>query len=114
MLVGDWTMDSQSALAAIGASSNRGTTRQVNRQHAYEIASDALEDRRQTPIDDLLKLAGSIQESTLSGPDGQTYFLEVGIEKLSKQSGVRVTATVDLGSSFKLDRIKESIEIYGN
>ena len=107
-------MGSQSALAAIGASSSRGTTPQVNRQHAYEIASAALEDRRSTPVDDLLKLAGSIQESTLSGPDGQTYFLEIGVEKLLKQSGVRVTATVDLGSSFKLDRIEESIDIFGS
>lgn len=63
---------------------------------------------------DLLQQAGSTEKCTLSGPDGQTYFLEVGVEKLSMQSGVRVTATVDLGSSFKLDRIEESIEIFGN
>jgi hypothetical protein len=85
----------------------------MNKQHAYEIASKALEDWRSTPVDHLLKLAGSIEKSTISGPDGRTYFLEVGVEKMSKHNGVRLTATVDLGSSFKLERIEETIEILG-
>ena len=107
-------MDCQFALAATSGNSSLVTTPQVNKQHAYEIASAALEDRRSTPVDDLLKFAGSTEKSTLSGPDGQTYFLEIGVEKLPTESGVRVTATVDLGSSYKLERIEESIEILDN
>ena len=114
MLVGDLIVDCQFARAATSENSILVTTPQVNKQHAYEIAAAALEDRRSTPVDDLLKLVGATEKSTLSGPDGQTYFLEIGVEKLPKESGVRVTATVDLGSSYKLERIEESIDILGN
>jgi hypothetical protein len=83
----------------------------MNKHHAYEIASKALEARRSVPIDDLVCLVGTTEKSTTTGPDGQSYFVEIGYERLSSGSGVRVTATVDLGNSYRLERIEESIEI---
>ena len=83
----------------------------MNKQQAYEIASNALEERQLTPVGDLKGLVGSVERSSVFGPDGQTYFLELGFEELAKGKGVRITATVDLGSSFKLERIEESIDI---
>lgn len=83
----------------------------MNRQQAYEVASNALEERRLNPVGDLKRLVGSVEKSSVFGPDGQTYFLELSFEEMPKGSGIRITATVDLGSSFKLERIEESIEI---
>ena len=83
----------------------------MNKQTAYEIASRALEDCRATPVEDLIGLIGTKEESTVTGPDGRTFFVEIGFERLSNGAGVRVSAAVDLGNSFKLERIEESIEI---
>ena len=83
----------------------------MNKQHAYEIALKALESRRQLSAETLQSLAGSPERSTVSGPDGQTYFLEVVVQRLTKGDGFKLTATVDLGSSFRLERIEESIEV---
>jgi hypothetical protein len=84
----------------------------MSKQNAYKIATEALESKRSVPVSDLLKHTGSPQKSTLSGPDGQTYFLDVAVERLARGGGVRVTATVDLGSSFKLERVEEHIDIF--
>ncbi len=83
----------------------------VNRQQAYEIASSALDTQRSVAIEDLIGRVGTKEESTVAGADGQTYFVEIRFEQLSSGPGVRVTAVVDLGSSYRLERIEESIEI---
>ena len=68
----------------------------VNKQHAYEIASQALEARRDLST------------------DGQTYFLEVTAQRVGGGESLRLTATVDLGNSFKLERIEESVDVEVN
>ena len=83
----------------------------MDRQYAYKIAIEALEGMRSVPVSHLLNQIGSRQKSTLSGPGGQTYFLDIAVDRLARRSGVKVTATVDLGSSFKLERVEEHIEI---
>ena len=85
----------------------------MNTQEAYRIAVDALEDRRSMPIDELLQLAGTVEKKTISGPNGETYFLEVSVEDLGKDNEIRIKAVVDLGSSFKLERIEERITVAG-
>ncbi len=83
----------------------------MNKQQAYEIASRVLEEKRSAPIGDLVGLIGAKEKSTVAGPEGQTYFVEVEFEQLSNSPGVRITAVVDLGNSHKLERIEDSIEI---
>ena len=63
------------------------------------------------PVDDLIHLVGTTEESAVTGPDGRTYFVEIEFEHLPSGPGVRITAVVDLGDSYKLERIEESIEI---
>ncbi|MEO1017495.1 MAG: hypothetical protein AAFY56_07360 [Pseudomonadota bacterium] len=104
-------MNLKAILTACAIARSAYKNSKMNRQQAYEIALSALEERRLTPVDDLKNLVGSVEKSSVSGPDGQTYFLELGVEELPKGNGVRITATVDLGSSFKFERIEESIEI---
>lgn len=83
----------------------------MNKQQAYKIAAKALEEKRSVPKEHLISLTGSKEETTVVGPDGRTYIVEVRIEKSSDGAGARVTAVVDLGSSYKLERIEESVEI---
>lgn len=83
----------------------------MNKQHAYAIAAQALENQRLNPIEDLIRKIGNTERTTTTGPDGETYFLEIDFEQLSEGTGVRVIARVDLGNSFKLERIEECVTI---
>ena len=85
----------------------------MKKVRAYEIAMDALEEWRVKPFAELSRLAGSIEKTTIAGPDGETYYLDVRVDWLEKRDGFRVVAIVDQGSSFKLERIEEAIEIAG-
>ena len=68
-------------------------------------------ERRVAPFGNLVACIGEREEWSVAGSDGQTYFVEVKFEELSSGAGVRIKATVDLGNSYKLERIEESIEI---
>ena len=83
----------------------------MTKQHAYEIASKALESRRQLSAEELQSMADSPERITASGPDGQTFLQEGAAPRLARRDGFRLTVTVDLGSSFRLERIEESIEV---
>tara|TARA_R110002096_G_scaffold114712_2_gene248693 strand:+ start:573 stop:902 length:330 start_codon:yes stop_codon:yes gene_type:complete len=86
----------------------------VNKQHAYEIASQALEARRDLSTDELTGIVDTPEQTVVSGPDGQTYFLEVTAQRVGGGESLRLTATVDLGNSFKLERIEESVDVEVN
>ena len=85
----------------------------MNKVRAYKIAMEALEERRSEALADLNNLAGSVVKTTIAGPDGETYYLDVRVDRLERRDGFRVIATVDQGSSHKLERIEEAIEIIG-
>ncbi len=84
----------------------------MDRQQAYRVATKALDEWRSIAIGDLKSLVGTVQKNSVFGPDGQTYFLELTFEELPSGKGVHIAVTVDLGNSFKLERIEESIEIF--
>ena len=83
----------------------------MDKSFAYKIALDALESKRTNSLSELRRSAGTIEKSTLPGPNGETYFLDVAVDELRRKDGVRITATVDLGNSFKLERVQEHIDI---
>lgn len=83
----------------------------MNKQHAYRIASQALEARRQLSFDELIGLVDARERAVVDGPDGQTYFLEVSAQRVGGGDRLRLTATVDLGNSAKLERIEESVDV---
>ena len=83
----------------------------MNKQHAYEIASQALEARRDLSIDELMGLVDARERAVVDGPDGQTYFLEVRAQRVCGGDKLRLTAIVDLGNSFKFERIEESVDV---
>lgn len=83
----------------------------MNKQHAYEIACQALEARRNMTAEKLRGLMDAPERAVVEGPDGQTYFLEVSAQKVGGVDKLRLTAIVDSGNSFKLERIEESVDV---
>jgi len=82
----------------------------MNKQHAYEIASRALEARRGRSTDELRGLVDAAEREVVDGPDGRTYFLEVSAERVGANR-LRLTAIVDSGNSFRLERVEESVDV---
>jgi len=82
----------------------------VDRHDAYRLLSEVLESFRTRPFDEVASLVGTRTSERVFGPSGQEILIDVVVERVGANE-VRVVATADSPSTFRLERMEEAIII---
>jgi len=86
----------------------------MNRHEAYRLLASALEGYRTLPFGDLSRLVGDHRSERAFSPAGEEFILEVSVSWANEPpDGIRVHATVDSPSSFRMERVEGDILVSG-
>ena len=82
----------------------------MNRHEAYKLLAEVLDSYQKKPFPDLESLVGQRISERLQAPASEGFFVDVSIEWSNQEKRrIRVSASADSTSTYRLERIEESI-----